>query len=175
MVPQFSFAAIAAVAAAFIVEPPLVSLGAVIVQPLGDSPRYGSSVAAAGPLHGHHCVDTVVTGVRERKFSRGADGSLMLAMAGYGSVEFASRLGEEHATLYGGLKPYARIEFGTDPGSEVAAAERPGDRVQLCLILMPSRTAGCDPTVDDRGREYRVYDYRQNATYRGLSGEHLCG
>jgi hypothetical protein len=64
------------------------------------------------------------------------------------------------------------VDYGTNT---VAAHERPGDKVQLCLIYVPSESQ-C-PTVanDSRGRVYRVYDYQQRAAYRMQNSEHDCG
>jgi hypothetical protein len=57
----------------------------------------------------------------------------------------------------------------------IASHERPGDKVQLCLISVPYE-ADC-PNVgrDQRGRIYRVYDYKANAVYRMQNSEHGCG
>jgi hypothetical protein len=60
-------------------------------------------------------------------------------------------------------------------GNDVMAAEHPGDRVQVCYLGGPAPTKYCNPDSDDRGRTYRVYDYRQKQQYWGLNGEHGCG
>jgi hypothetical protein len=57
----------------------------------------------------------------------------------------------------------------------IAAAERAGDEVQLCLIAVPEPTIACDPLTDPRGRTYRVYDYRQHAAYSDTNSNHACG
>ena len=43
----------------------------------------------------------------------------------------------------------------------VAEKQRPGDRVQVCLVHVPKKC----PPGDERGKKYRVYDYRQKAEY----------
>ena len=64
------------------------------------------------------------------------------------------------------------VDYGTNA---IAAHERPGDKVQLCLIYVPSESE-C-PTVarDPRGRVYRVYDYQARAAYRMQNSQHGCG
>ena len=53
--------------------------------------------------------------------------------------------------------------------------ERPGDRVQVCFLSSPEPNATCNPDKDPRGREYRVYDYKRNASYDRWNTEHGCG
>jgi len=60
------------------------------------------------------------------------------------------------------------VEYQTN---DVVDHQRVGDKVQVCLIKVP---AHC-PEGDDRGREYRVYDYRQKAAYTMINSQHGCG
>jgi hypothetical protein len=57
----------------------------------------------------------------------------------------------------------------------VMIAEHPGDRVQVCYLGPPTPDASCNPDTDSRGRKYRVYDYKQHASYDGINTEHDCG
>ena len=57
----------------------------------------------------------------------------------------------------------------------IASHERPGDEVQLCLISVPSETDCPNVGRDQRGRIYRVYDYKAKAVYRMQNSEHGCG
>lgn len=157
-----------------------VALAALCAQ-AQDEPGY-----KPGPLHYKTCVDTTVVQVHPRKFIREPNGSQFLPLSNYGYVEFATRLGEESVTAERYVEkangydvvhyhPNASIEFGDSPDAEVAAAERTGDRVQVCLLTMPAPSQSCNPDIDPRGRVYRVWDYRQRAAYSGASGEHACG
>ena len=67
-------------------------------------------------------------------------------------------------------------------GNDVMQAERPGDRVQLCLAGFPlprvdpsTHRVECNPDSDARGFTFRVYDYRRHAAYIGMNAEHDCG
>ncbi len=59
--------------------------------------------------------------------------------------------------------------------SLVAKAEKPGDRVQLCFLGQIQHAGQCRPEIDDRGRMYRIYDYRQRAAYTIINSERPCG
>jgi hypothetical protein len=59
--------------------------------------------------------------------------------------------------------------------SAVALRERPGDRVQLCYLGHVEGAPGCNPAADDRGRLYRVYDYRLHAAWTATNSQHVCG
>jgi hypothetical protein len=59
--------------------------------------------------------------------------------------------------------------------SAVALRERPGDRVQLCFLGHIEGAPGCKPATDDRGRLYRVYDYRLHAAWTTSNSQHMCG
>jgi hypothetical protein len=128
-----------------------------------------------GPWHYRSvaCADTTVTKVVPRL---GREGQTTFSAADFKAsgvvVFFASRLGvdplfpQQHATI---------THYQDTPGNSVMTAERPGDRVQLCFLGGPAPTKYCDPDQDDRGRLYRVYDYRQRASYAGMNDEHDCG
>ncbi|MBV8373374.1 MAG: hypothetical protein JOY69_08955 [Candidatus Eremiobacteraeota bacterium] len=60
--------------------------------------------------------------------------------------------------------------------------EKPGDRVQVCLIGTPTPEYNaaqklwiCNPDYDARGYSFRVYDYKRHAAYYGGATEHGCG
>ncbi|HEY5146034.1 MAG TPA: hypothetical protein VII82_04675 [Polyangiaceae bacterium] len=59
--------------------------------------------------------------------------------------------------------------------SAVVVRERPGDRVQLCYLGHVEGTQACNPKTDDRGRLYRVYDYRLHMAWSATNSEHACG
>ena len=59
--------------------------------------------------------------------------------------------------------------------SAVAVLEHPGDRVQLCYLGHVEGAQECHPATDDRGRLYRVYDYRLHAAWSATNSEHSCG
>ena len=116
------------------------------------------------------CADTVVTYVGYRL----VDASNNMPMRDSGSVVvFASGIGYEGLHARSGASYHAAVtKYETDP---IMAGERVGDRVQVCHIGTPVPSDRCNPDVDTRGREYRVYDYRQHAAYEGISTEHTCG
>ena len=87
-------------------------------------------------------------------------------------VEFATRLGVDPAFPSG----HASVtHYQRTAGNDVMMAERAGDKVQVCFLGYPAPTTTCDPDKDPRGRTYRVYDYRQRASYVGWNSEHDCG
>ena len=57
----------------------------------------------------------------------------------------------------------------------VILQERVGDAVQVCLLAVPKPDDRCHPETDERGRVYRVYDYRLKTAYTGSLGNHDCG
>jgi len=66
--------------------------------------------------------------------------------------------------------------------NDVMASEKPGDKVQICLVGMPvpeydaqSKAWICNPDDDARGYTFRVYDYKRHAAYVGMDFEHGCG
>jgi len=64
------------------------------------------------------------------------------------------------------------VDYGTNA---IDAYERPGDRVQVCLIYVPSESECPNVASDQRGRVYRVYDYKAQAAYRIQNSQHGCG
>jgi len=69
----------------------------------------------------------------------------------------------------------AVVHYQDTPGNKIMMNERPGDRVQVCFLSRPAPTLTCNPDEDNRGRMFRVYDYRQHAQYDGMNSEHFCG
>jgi len=128
-----------------------------------------------GPWHYRTiaCVDTTVTKVVPRLGQAGQTKFTAADFKASGAIVFfASRLGVD--PLY--PNDHAMVTHYQDmAGNTVMAAQHPGDRVQLCFLGGPAPTTFCDPDKDSRGRSYRVYDYRQRASYAGLNEEHGCG
>lgn len=54
---------------------------------------------------------------------------------------------------------------------KVVELERAGDKVQVCLVAVPKNC----PPGDERGKVYRVFDYRQKAAYEMGDSQHVCG
>ncbi len=74
------------------------------------------------------------------------------------------------------------VHYDHERGNAIMSRERPGDRVQVCFVAFPTPlhepSTGaviCNPNVDSRGFEYRVYDYRLHAAYAGPDSQHSCG
>jgi hypothetical protein len=55
------------------------------------------------------------------------------------------------------------------------AKQKVGDKVQVCLLHTPTKSPYCDPNKDERGRVYRIYNYRLRSAYQGWNGNHGCG
>ncbi len=119
------------------------------------------------------CVDTTVIDVRPRlgTLNQRVFTAADFEVSGV-QVTFATHLGvdplfpREHAGV---------THYQNTAGNDVMMSERPGDRVQVCFLGPPTPTQFCNPDADARGRTYRVYDYRQHASYAGSNSEHDCG
>lgn len=119
------------------------------------------------------CVDTTVISVTPRLGNPGQTTFTKQDMVQNGVVvTFATSLGVdptapgEHASV---------THYQGSAGNAVMMAEKKGDKVQVCFLAPPAPTQYCDPDADDRGRLYRVYDYRQKQQYNGLNAQHGCG
>jgi hypothetical protein len=119
------------------------------------------------------CVDTTVLGVTPRLGQPGQKVFKAEDFENSGvSVVFRTHLGVD--PLY--PKNFAGVvHYQNTDGNDVMMSERAGDRVQVCFLSVPPPTEFCDPDRDPRGRVYRVYDYRQRASYSGWNSEHTCG
>jgi hypothetical protein len=125
-----------------------------------------------GPWHSRSCVDTTVAAVTPRLGNAGQTTFSAQDFEQSGvSVAFNTRLG----ALPGSGARAAVTHYQGEPGNDVMARERAGDRVQVCFLGGPKPSKFCDPKKDPRGRSYRVYDYRQRAAYSGMNSEHDCG
>jgi hypothetical protein len=125
----------------------------------------GMALASSGPQEIQAplgCVNTVVTKSLAPTGSSMADGGELAFHADIAPGHGAA--GQTIRTLY--------VPPGYDPVASV------GDRVRVCLLQIPEKTASCDPATDVRGREFLVFDrskpQRENAGVL-FNGEHLCG
>jgi hypothetical protein len=124
-----------------------------------------------GPWHYHAitCVDTTVVSASP---AVAAPGKATIAPNATNLVTFDTGLGI--VPLFPSGKASV-IRYVGDAGSDIMSAERAGDRVQVCYLGGPAPTQSCNPDKDERGRSYRVYDYRQQKQYWGYNALHLCG
>ena len=128
-----------------------------------------------GPWHfkAVSCVDTTVLSVTARL---GAEGQTTFTAADFKqsgvAVTFATQLGVVPLFTKGNA---AVVHYQDTAGNDIMAAEHRGDRVQVCFLGGPPPTTYCNPDKDDRGRNYRVYDYKQRRQYWGMNEEHDCG
>jgi hypothetical protein len=128
-----------------------------------------------GPWHfkAVSCVDTTVESVTARL---GTAGQTKFTAADFKQsgvqVFFATGLGVVPLFAKGDA---GVVHYQDTPGNDIMAAEHPGDRVQVCFLGGPAPTTYCNPDKDDRGRNYRVYDYKQHRQYWGMNSEHDCG
>ncbi len=128
-----------------------------------DDPGY-----VTGPWHylSISCVDTTVRSVEPRLV--GGDQTTFTAADFKESgvhVTFDTHLGMQRVAPH--VLASVTHYQGTI-GNNIMAAERRGDRVQVCFLGGPAPTEYCDPDKDIRGRSYRVWDYRQRARYLGF-------
>lgn len=118
------------------------------------------------------CVDTTVHSV-EPRLTSGAPNERYTHQEIVDSgpaVTFNTKLGQPNGVMWAEV-----VHYGGEPGNDVMIAERPGDRVRVCFLGAPKRDEACNPSTDLRGRKFKVYDYRQKATYSGINSEHDCG
>jgi len=135
-----------------------------------DNPDY-----LPGPWHFRavSCVDTTVTAVTPRLESAGQTTFTAEDFKQSGvAVTFATGLGIRPLFARGTASV---VHYQDSAGNNIMAAEHRGDRVQVCYLGGPAPTKYCNPDQDDRGRNYRVYDYRQHQQYWGGNSEHDCG
>lgn len=88
-------------------------------------------------------------------------------MADGGHIEFRDDIASGIRELYVGP--------GDSPVANV------GEHVRVCLLNVPQKGNGCDPTKDMRGREFLVYvhtsdpDRQSNNAAVYTNAEHWCG
>jgi hypothetical protein len=118
------------------------------------------------------CVDTTVVSVTPRLGNAGQTKFTAQDFAQTGvSVTYKTTLGSDPAMA---PSQVTVTHYQGSADNKFMQAERPGDKVQVCLVSVPAPTQYCDPDKDPRGRIYRVYDYRQKQQYSGGS-QHGCG
>lgn len=125
------------------------------------------------------CADGVVTSVHPRLDESGSGPSARFDSG----VGVDIKLPASPKFLNGQPFPTATVvHYDGDRGNKLMEAEKPGDKVQVCLVAFPTPTRDpqtgkviCDPNVDSRGMVYRVYDYRRHAAYMGPDSQHSCG
>ncbi len=125
------------------------------------------------------CADGMVTSVHSRLEESGSSGPQRFNSG----VAVEIKLPTVPRFLNGQPFPTAAVvHYDGDHGNNVMESEKPGDKVQVCLVSFPTPTrdpqtgkAICDPNVDSRGMVYRVYDYRHHVAYIGPNSQHGCG
>ncbi|MGH7838968.1 MAG: hypothetical protein ACREQC_14245 [Candidatus Binataceae bacterium] len=148
-------------------------MAALLLRPCASTSA--APLPSGGPLRDPRipCVRTTLVAVTPRLTEAGQHRfSRQDFLASGVVVGFASRLGVDPA--YPKLTASV-THYQDSPGNDTMMRERPGDRVQLCFLGAPRRSAYCDPQKDPRGRRYRVYDPRLRAAYDGMNAEHDCG
>jgi hypothetical protein len=153
-----------------------VSLGVALLLPTAmqaHAEEYGGFQIAATVVASGPCVNTTVRLVAPRldgedpakeHFTRADFISSGVA------VTFNTKIGQPSG------KSWAQVvHYQQEAGNDIMMAERIGDRVRVCFLRAPKAEGDCDPKTDGRGREFSVYDYRQDASYSGMNSEHGCG
>jgi len=152
-----------------------VMLTAGVVASVAPAGAQSGEPLKPGPWHYKSipCVDTTVISVTPRL---GLPGQTTFTKQNYIQsgviVTFATGLGADPAEP-GGHAAVTHYQDASD--NAIMMAEKKGDKVQVCFLGPPAPTAQCNPDRDDRGRSYRVYDYRQKQQYSGINSEHDCG
>ncbi len=128
------------------------------------------------------CVDGIVSGVTPRL---GREGQTRFTAQDYRTSGVVVRVRLLRPTAFVAGVPLTTAgvtHYQETEDNDIMAAERPGDRVQVCLMSFPTPTYDaarrqyiCDPDRDGRGWTFRIYDYRQHAAYYGSNTEHYCG
>jgi hypothetical protein len=134
-----------------------------------DDPDY-----LPGPWHfrAMSCIDTTVVQVLPRLANEGQTHFTAADFQTGVQVFFNTGLGITPLFSHGRA---GVVHYQNMPDNDVMAAEHPGDRVQVCYLGGPAPTPYCNPDKDDRGRNYRVYDYKTHKQYWGMNSEHGCG
>ena len=134
-----------------------------------DDPGYVN-----GPWHYRaiSCVDTTVTEVAPRLVSEGQKTFTAADFASGVDVLFATGLGMQPLFAKGTAEV---VHYQDTAGNGIMRAEHAGDKVQVCFLGGPAPTKYCNPDTDSRGRQYRVWDYKQKKQYWGMNSEHDCG
>lgn len=133
-----------------------------------DDPGY-----TPGPWHYKSvtCVDTTVKYVEPRLIEEGqtpkpADFDSGVVVGFNTSLGLAPIFSKDVAEV---------VHYASVADNAHMQSEKAGDKVQVCFLGGPAPTVGCNPDVDDRGRQYRVWDYARKFQYNGFNAEHLCG
>lgn len=155
----------------------LASLALLSVVALTSAPAFADQPDqyVSGPWHYRSipCVDTTVVSVTPRLGNAGQTSFSAAQFQETGvAVTFSTGLGIQPLFPSGEASV---VHYQDTAGNSIMAAEHRGDRVQVCYLGGPAPTQYCNPDQDNRGRQYRVYDYRQRKQYWGGNSEHDCG
>jgi hypothetical protein len=128
-----------------------------------------------GPWHYRaiSCVDTTVSQVVPR-LTGGDQTKFTAADFQQSGVQVTFNTGLGVQPLFPNDKASV-VHYQDTLGNTIMVAEHRGDRVQVCFLGGPAPDQYCNPDKDDRGRQYRVYDYAQRKQYWGMNSEHDCG
>jgi hypothetical protein len=143
---------------------------------------FAVSPAAAAPPVGHvakplppgpKCITTTIAKITTRLVSDDPVTGKETQVPGSGSdVVMRGKLPDP---FLGSIQPQV-VFYDEAEENKLIARERVGDKVQACIVSVPSSDdPDCNPRKDGRGRGVRVYDYRRHFAYEGLNSEHGCG
>ncbi|HEY1656242.1 MAG TPA: hypothetical protein VGF86_14145 [Candidatus Tumulicola sp.] len=154
---------------AFLILPAIASLGSIAQARTAKDSIDGSGATIVASTS---CVNTTVRSVEPRLTSgRPNEPYTRQEIIDSGpAVTFNTKIGQPTGVIWAEV-----VHYGNEPGNAVMIRERPGDRVRVCFLGGPKPDEACDPRTDLRGRTFSVYDYRQEASYAGMNGEHDCG
>lgn len=147
----------------------------VLLAVLTAAPAAGLAANAAQPTHGPwttgDCVNTTIDFFGPRlDMPHGTPAQLRNAIQESGiHIDYATHHWDRHH-----WEPASVLYQGEDELA-VAARQRLGDKVQMCFISSPQKTAYCDPVADPRGIIFRIYNYRLRAEFRAPNSQHGCG
>lgn len=129
------------------------------------------------------CTDAIVRIVQPRLGGSDTPKTYPKADFEESGVEVIFALPKDYRFFNSAYPIFASVtHYQNERQNSLMMSERPGDRVQVCLVGMPVPEYSaalkrwvCNPDTDGRGYSFRVYDYKRQAAYVGADFEHGCG
>ena len=129
------------------------------------------------------CTDAVVRAVQPRLGASDAPKAYPKAAFEESGVEVLFTLPNGYRFFNSAYPVFAAVtHYQSERQNDLMTSEKPGDRIQICLVGMPIPEYSaalkhwiCNPDSDGRGYSFRVYDYKRHFAYVGGNFEHGCG
>lgn len=176
---------VAAIGAALLVVTSCAGSASAQTTTTDDSRSDHDEITGGGPWHFKSvpCVDGTVSMVGPRLVSSPNQHVFTAEQYRETGVVVMVRLAKPTAFISGVTRTTAGVTHYQGEFDDLfMSQERPGTRVQVCLIAFPTprydpqrHAYMCNPDADPRGWIFRVYDYARHGAYYGSESEHLCG